>query len=235
MSRSDANEYNFSRRSKTGRPGFESFTDETGKQHYFHVNDIDGNALLFSQAYTTVQARDTGIASVTKNSVKPDKFERITDEGQPYFLIRAGNMKEIARSRYFATVGDMDQAIGWLLNPAGSGVAGAGAAHASGLGAGAVQNPADVISDANSRASATGQINSQGTDAISSAVKSASSNLKWLWWIVLLLLLVALLWMMRGCMGGAAETVGSAATSAFEGVSIVANAEIEAASYALGA
>ncbi len=243
MSSSDANEYDFSRRSKSGRPGFESFTDEAGKQHYFHVNDMEGNALLYSQAYSTVQARDTGIASVTTNAVKPDRYERITNDGQPYFIIRAGNMKEVARSRYFANAADMDRSIAWLQGLDFSNISGTLAAAAGAVGGAvgaaadavgdAVESAVDTVKDAGAAAGRTAaNLADDAGDAIAGA---ASTGMRWLWWLIPLLLLLLLLWALRGCIGDAAETVGEAATTAVDAAGDAASAVGDAAGAAVDA
>ena len=235
---------------------------------------MEGNALLFSQAYTTVQARDTGIASVTKNAGKPDRYERVLGEGQPFFLIRAGNMKEIARSRYFANSDDMESVIGWLqaidfanisaggssldVGAAAAGLAGAAGATVAGardLASSAVSGAGDAVGEtakdiggaaqtagkavagtASSVAASAGGAGRAAVDAGTSAASGAASGgMKWLWWLIPLLLLVGLLWMMRGCLGDAAESVGDAASGAVDAAGEVAGAAGEAAAGAAAA
>ncbi len=92
--------YDFTRKSESGLAGFENFFNSDNSKFYFHFNDEDGNALLYSQSYATEKGRDKGIKSLTANLVNSSRYEVKTDE-KFYFVIRAGNHQEIARSRFF--------------------------------------------------------------------------------------------------------------------------------------
>jgi uncharacterized protein YegP (UPF0339 family) len=97
-------DYNFAQPSRSGRLGFESFKNENDGRFYFHFNDSQGVALLFSQAYRREIDRDKGVQSVIKNVSVETHFERHTTEGGCFFLLRAANRQEIARSCVFATL-----------------------------------------------------------------------------------------------------------------------------------
>ncbi len=106
-----SDEYNFAQKSQSGKAGFEAFEGSDGR-FYFHLNDAKGYALLYSQAYKKAKERDTGMASVLKNVAISDHYERKMDTAKkPYFVLRAGNKIEIARSRSFDNAADMETHI----------------------------------------------------------------------------------------------------------------------------
>ncbi len=87
----------------TGGAGFHTFFDETRKEYYFAYNDKDGNTLLRSEGYTTEAARDNGIASVKKNAPIEKRWKKETalNGKYHYYVLKAGNNQEIARSCYY--------------------------------------------------------------------------------------------------------------------------------------
>ena len=112
---SAGNVYLLSQPSPTSNPGFDSFRNTENKQHYFHFNGEDGRPLLFSQGYSSTKSRDNGISSVIKNGVLPERYEGKEENGQYYFILRAGNRQEIARSRSFVSAADRDRMITAIL------------------------------------------------------------------------------------------------------------------------
>ena len=95
--------YNFAKQSTSGVTGFELFKSETDDQHYFHFNDADGQALLFSRGFSTGGQRDKRLTSVIQSAERENRFEVKEDGGQFYFILKARNGQEIARSRSFTT------------------------------------------------------------------------------------------------------------------------------------
>ena len=114
-SQAGGNVYNFAQVSTSNRPGFETLRNAENKQHYFHFNDDDGRALLYSQGYSSTKSRDNGVLSVIKNSATRDRYEAKEDDGRYYFILRAGNRQEIARSRSFASAADRDRMIATIM------------------------------------------------------------------------------------------------------------------------
>ena len=115
MNRSD--NYDLDRRSKTGKAGFEVFQNKKNGRYYFHCNDDSGKALLYSQGYQRRKSRDKGLESVKKNAILPKRIlEKKTKEGSPFFIVRAGNNLEIARSRSFKDVAEMRSKRQWLTD-----------------------------------------------------------------------------------------------------------------------
>ena len=96
-------------------PGFVSFKNPSTNRHYFHLNDTQGDPLLYSQGYTSGRGRDNGIRSVIRNSVNETSFVSKEENGSYFFAIVAGNRQEIARSRPFATSASRDEMIAFLL------------------------------------------------------------------------------------------------------------------------
>ncbi|MEK7253641.1 MAG: YegP family protein, partial [Bacteroidota bacterium] len=104
--------YDFTRRSQSGKAGFERF--KTEDKYYFHFNDEAGNAILYSQAYTLAKNRDNGIQSVLVNVPNPVRFEKAQEGGKPFFILRAANRQEIARSPFFNSEKKMEEALKFL-------------------------------------------------------------------------------------------------------------------------
>ncbi|MDZ4704459.1 MAG: YegP family protein [Saprospiraceae bacterium] len=100
--------YHLERVSTGGKSEFETFKNEKDHLHYFHFNDENGQALLYSQGYKDARSRNGSISSVEKNA---KRVERCLDGDCHYFIIRAANKLEIARSRDFADEAEMDAAV----------------------------------------------------------------------------------------------------------------------------
>ena len=114
--RKKGNQYDLTLASSSGAQGFESLRGQNGdKGYYFHFNDDDGNPLLHSQSYTGGKGRDNGMLAVIRSSGIEDRFEIKESEGQYYFIIRAGNRQEIARSRNFQNRAEAERYIQWLM------------------------------------------------------------------------------------------------------------------------
>ena len=107
--------YNFSVSSTSGMPGFESFQNEETKQCYFHFNNAAGSAILFSQGYQGASGRDNGIRSVIKNAPLEERYSTAEENGKFYFVLKAGNKQEIARSRFYDSEAEMLADKAYLL------------------------------------------------------------------------------------------------------------------------
>ena len=106
--------YNLSRRSTSGMVGFEAFRSDVDARYYFHFNDKNGQGLLYSRAYATRTSRDGGLRAVIKNAGSEARYETREEEGRYYFVLRAGNKRELARSTYFVSAAEMAAAIAFL-------------------------------------------------------------------------------------------------------------------------
>jgi uncharacterized protein YegP (UPF0339 family)/outer membrane protein OmpA-like peptidoglycan-associated protein len=105
-------------RYQSSGPGFNQFYAEDRKEYYFSYNDTDGNVLLRSEGYTTEAARDKGIASVEKNAPLDERWAKETalNGKYHYYILKAGNHKEIARSSYHDNEADMFAAFALTSN-----------------------------------------------------------------------------------------------------------------------
>ena len=95
--------YNFARQSTSGATGFELFQSERDDQHYFHFNDANGQALLYSRGFSTAGQRDKRLTSVIQSAARENRFEVKEQNGQFFFILKARNGQEIARSRSFTS------------------------------------------------------------------------------------------------------------------------------------
>lgn len=107
--------YNFTQLSRSGQSGFESLKGSDAR-YYFHFNDASGKALLFSQAYIREKDAENGIQSVIRNAVDEKRFIKQTNtEGGHFFILRAGNKQEIAQSRVFSSLAELEKAQAYLV------------------------------------------------------------------------------------------------------------------------
>lgn len=97
--------------------GFVSFHSESDNSHYFAYNDEHGTTVLRSEAYTTASARDNGIQSVLKNAPLEGRWITVSENGEWFYALRAGNNQEIARSCAYTSETDMLKAAAWVAGP----------------------------------------------------------------------------------------------------------------------
>jgi uncharacterized protein YegP (UPF0339 family) len=109
-------EYNFDFASTSGKAGFEIFKNEENKKHYFHLNNGDGQALLYSQGYKSSKPLDTGMRSVIKNGNTRARYRIKESGGKFYVVLLAANNQEIAHSRPFATEAECETTITYLFS-----------------------------------------------------------------------------------------------------------------------
>ncbi|MDW3648202.1 MAG: DUF1508 domain-containing protein [Bacteroidia bacterium] len=107
------NQYILDQKGGSTKVGFDAFKGAEGL-HYFHFNNEEGEALLFSEGYSSTRSRDNGIKSLIRNAGLANRFEKREADGKPYFIIRAGNRQEIGRSKFFDSALDIDAIIAWL-------------------------------------------------------------------------------------------------------------------------
>ncbi len=100
-----------------GDNGFYSFTNEENGEHYFAFNrPVDGKTLLRSEGYTQTASRDNGIQSVIKNAPIKERWSTDTALNGKYhfYLLKAGNNQEIARSCYYEDQTAMLADMNWI-------------------------------------------------------------------------------------------------------------------------
>jgi len=97
---------------------FEIKKSASGKFH-FNLKAGNGQIILSSEMYDTKAAAENGIESVKKNSPEASRFEkRISSKGDPYFVLKAGNGQEIAKSEMYSSDAACDNGIESVRNNA---------------------------------------------------------------------------------------------------------------------
>lgn len=90
---------------------FELNTSSNGK-FFFNLKASNGQIILSSEMYETKAAAQNGIDSVKKNAADEARFDRRTAKnGDPYFVIKAGNGEEIGRSETYSSASAMENGI----------------------------------------------------------------------------------------------------------------------------
>ena len=78
---------------------------------YFQFIADDGQVVLNSQGYSSKDDRNSGVRSVVNNAGNADRYDRQSAEGKYFFIIKAGNGQEVARSVSYDNEADMEAAI----------------------------------------------------------------------------------------------------------------------------
>ncbi len=82
---------------------FEIKKSANGKFH-FNLKAANGQIILSSEMYESKSACENGIESVRKNAADAGRFEkRESKNGDPYFILKAGNGQEIGRSEMYSS------------------------------------------------------------------------------------------------------------------------------------
>lgn len=85
----------------------------------FNLKASNGQVILTSEIYTTRAAAENGIESVKKNAADANRFERReAKNGEPYFVLKAGNGQEIGRSETYSSAAAMENGIQSVQNNA---------------------------------------------------------------------------------------------------------------------
>jgi len=80
----------------------------------FYFNLVAGNneKVLTSEMYNQKQGALNGIDSVKENSAKDERFEaRVSDKGQDYFVLKAGNNEIIGTSEEYSSKSAMEDGM----------------------------------------------------------------------------------------------------------------------------
>jgi uncharacterized protein YegP (UPF0339 family) len=104
--------YELARPSRSGAAGFEVFRGDDNN-FYFHLNDPDGRALLYSHGYGTAQARDHGIRSLLVAAGSREDF--VVARAGHHFTVVARNGRELVRSRELASRDEVERTIVWVM------------------------------------------------------------------------------------------------------------------------
>lgn len=101
-------------RSAVAAPSGAKFETFVGKDSmsYFHMRAKNGEIVLQSQAYKSMQSAKKGIKSVQQNGVDPAKFEVLAAKGgQFYFRLKAANGEIIGRSETFTSKASAQRSV----------------------------------------------------------------------------------------------------------------------------
>ena len=87
---------------------FELHKNDKGQFHFSHKT-AEGATLLSSEQYESKASAENGIASVKKNSVLPERFDKQTaSDGRAYFTLKAANHQVVGASPMFGTADKRD-------------------------------------------------------------------------------------------------------------------------------
>lgn len=90
---------------------FEIKKSKTDKYH-FNLKAGNGQIILSSEMYESKAACQNGIESIKKNGGDEKRFERKESKnGDPYFILKAGNGQEIGRSEMYSGNTAMENGI----------------------------------------------------------------------------------------------------------------------------
>jgi uncharacterized protein YegP (UPF0339 family) len=90
---------------------FELNTASNGK-FFFNLKASNGQIILSSEMYESKSAAQNGIESVKKNAPDDARYDRRTaSNGDPYFVLRAGNGEPIGRSETYKSTAAMENGI----------------------------------------------------------------------------------------------------------------------------
>ena len=72
----------------------------------------NGETILISETYSTKQGAKNGIESVKTNAPNDSRYERkVASNGQPYFVLKAGNGERIGKSETYSSNSAMENGI----------------------------------------------------------------------------------------------------------------------------
>jgi uncharacterized protein YegP (UPF0339 family)/outer membrane protein OmpA-like peptidoglycan-associated protein len=106
--------YDFTYASPKNTVGFESFNRKDKNASYFHFNDANGQALLYSRGFDANSKCEKRIRQVISASAKTSRFEIKEDGGSFYFILKEKNNLEITRSRSFISRTEAETQIAFV-------------------------------------------------------------------------------------------------------------------------
>jgi len=81
-------------------------------QYRFNLKAGNGEIILTSETYYTKPGAKNGIESVKTNAPYDSRYERkVASNGQPYFVLKAGNGETIGRSETYSSTSAMENGI----------------------------------------------------------------------------------------------------------------------------
>jgi uncharacterized protein len=90
---------------------FEIKEGSTGKFR-FNLKAGNGEIILSSESYESKAGAEKGVASVKQNAPDDARYERKTaSNGEPFFVLKAGNGEPIGRSETYSSKAAMENGI----------------------------------------------------------------------------------------------------------------------------
>ncbi len=81
-------------------------------QYYFSLKAANGETVLSGETYDSKASAQGGAESVQRNAANDSRFERQTaGNGEGYFVLRAENGEQIARSETYSSPATMEKGI----------------------------------------------------------------------------------------------------------------------------
>jgi uncharacterized protein len=78
----------------------------------FNLKASNGQVILTSEGYSTLQGCENGIESVRKNAQSEANFDKkVAKDGSPYFLLMAKNGESIGKSEMYKSASSRDKGI----------------------------------------------------------------------------------------------------------------------------
>ncbi len=94
-------------------------TKRKNGEFQFVLKATNGQEILASEGYTTMAACKNGIESVKKNAADEGRFERKeAKNGNPYFVLKAGNGQVIGTSEMYSGEAARDNGIASVMKNA---------------------------------------------------------------------------------------------------------------------
>jgi len=90
---------------------FEIKKGSSGK-YRFNLKAGNGQIILTSESYETIQGAEKGIESVRKNATDDNRYERKTAKNdEAFFVLKAGNGEPLGRSETYSSTSAMENGI----------------------------------------------------------------------------------------------------------------------------
>jgi uncharacterized protein YegP (UPF0339 family) len=84
----------------------------TSGKFYFNLKAGNGQTILTSEMYEAKGGATGGIESVRRNAPDDKRYERKQSaNGEPYFVLKAGNGEQIGRSENYSSTASMENGI----------------------------------------------------------------------------------------------------------------------------
>lgn len=84
----------------------------TSGKFYFNLKAGNGQIILTSEMYEGKSGATGGIDSVKRNAADDNRYERKNStNGEPYFVLKAGNGEPIGRSENYSSTAAMENGI----------------------------------------------------------------------------------------------------------------------------